>query len=268
MEKAKLWFWILFDLFVAVIVVCLLFFVAPAIGRWGSSLVPAKTLTVSAQGMTTATPDLAELTFSVVTQGANPSTLSDNNNQKMASVMQFVESQGIASSDIKTTSYDLQPNYGYGVVTPEPLSANAGAPAVMIMPTKTQTIVSYTLTQTVEVKIHDLTKVASTVGGLAPLGVNQIGGINFTFNDPNAVTALARADAIQKAQEKAQAMAQEAGASLGGIVNLNESTYFPMPMAYNAASGVALGAAVASTPTIAPGTQDITDTVNVTYAIN
>ncbi len=57
---------------------------------------PSRTMTVCGEGKTTAAPDLAEISFSVVTQGQNPSTLSDNNNQKMSAVLQFVKSQGIA----------------------------------------------------------------------------------------------------------------------------------------------------------------------------
>jgi len=261
MEKAKLWFWILFDVLVGVVAIVVLFCLAPALGNWSGSFMPARTITVSAQGETTATPDLAELTFSVVTQGKDPAALSNNNNTSMSGVLAFVSSEGVASSDIKTTSYDLEPNYGSIMVPTTPVNG-------VMIPARQQTIVGYTLTQTVAVKIHDLTKVASIMGGLAPLGVNQVGGVTFTFNDPDAVTALARTDAMQKAQAKALAMAQAAGSSLGSVTNINESTYFPMMKSYSegaSVSSLAMPAAV-SAP-ISAGTQDITDTVNVTYEL-
>lgn len=261
MEKAKLWFWILFDILVAAAVIVVLFVLAPALSSWGGSAVPARTITVTAQGETTATPDLAELDFSVVTQGKDPTTLSNNNNASMSAVLAFVASEGVASSDIKTTSYDLEPNYGNIMVPTAPANG-------VIVPARQQTIVGYTLTQTVEVKIHDLTKVASIIGGLAPLGVNQVGGVTFTFNDPDAVTALARADAMQKAQAKALAMAQAAGAALGPVTGINESTYFPMAGAYGANAGVSsLAMPAGVSAPVTPGTQDITDTVNVTYEL-
>ncbi len=250
MESTKNWFWILFDVLVAAAIIVVLFFVAPMVQRVGDSAVPARTLTVSAQGKTTATPDLAELSFSVVTQGQNPGTLSDNNNQKMNAVMQFVQSQGIATSDIATTNYNLQPNYQWDKNT----SRNY--------------ITGYTLTQTVEVKVRDIANVASVIGGLAPLGVNQIGGVDFTFADSETVLAAARADAFTKAREKAQTMAQEAGVSLGSVVNVSESNYIPGPMPVYAASNGIMGAGAAVMPTIQPGTQDITDNVTITYQLN
>ena len=78
-----------------------------AVSNWGSSLMPARTLTVSAQGKTTATPDLAEISFSVVSQGKDPNALNADNNQKMSAVINFVKSLDVASSDIATTNYDL-----------------------------------------------------------------------------------------------------------------------------------------------------------------
>jgi uncharacterized protein YggE len=260
METSKKWFWVLFDILVAAGVLVLLFGLWPAIGRWGAAMPPARTVSVSAQGQTTATPDLAVVSFSVVTQGKTPADLSDTNNTKMAAVISFVASQGIASSDIKTTSYDLEPNYGYVVPVNSPN---------MPIPSYPQTIIGYTLTQTVEVKVHDLTKVADILGGLAPLGVNQIGGVSFTFNDPDGVVAIARADALEKARAKAAEMASEAGASLGVVVNLNESSYLPMyeKSVYGAGSSGMAAVPAAIAPPVSPGTQDITDTVTVTYEL-
>lgn len=251
MENAKKWFWIALDVFIAVLVINVLFFVMPTLGKLGDSFYPARVITVSAQGKTTASPDLAEISSSVVTQGQNPSALSDNNNQKMNAVLKFVKSQGIAEADLTTTNYDLSPNYQW--------DKNS----------QRNYITGYTLTQTVEIKVRDLSKVASVVAGLAPLGVNQIGGINFTFADEEKVLAAARADAFAKASAKAKEMAAEAGVSLGKVVNVAENNYIPGPRTVymNASAGVGLGGAPVA-PTIQPGTQDITDTVNITYALN
>lgn len=118
-------------------------------------------------------------------------------------------------------------------------------------------------------KIHDLTNVATVLGGLAPLGVNQIGGVDFTFNDPNEFVAVARADAMNQAETKAEQMAAAAGASLGEVVNVSENSIVPQPFpVYAMAAGV--GANVASAPVapnIQPGSQDVTDNVTITYAL-
>ena len=243
-------FWGVLMLLILVLVINVVFFVMPLLASWKSSFMPARVITVSAQGSATVTPDEALLNFSVVTQGQNPQTLSDNNNLKMAAVMQFISSQAIASSDVSTTGYNLQPNYQWDKNT------------------NNQYITGYTLTQTVTVKVRDLTKVATILGGLAPLGVNQIGGVNFTFQDSNKFVALARADALTKAQTEASQMAAQAGASLGGVITVNESPNVPIPFYGGyAMDSKAMGAPQAATPPIAPGTQDVTDSVTVTYEL-
>jgi uncharacterized protein YggE len=238
------------SLFVLIIVVFIIAFAMPAASKWQSSFVSARTITVSAEGKTTATPDMAEISFSVVSQGNNPQVLSDNNNTKMNSVLQFVSSQNIASSDIATTAYDLQPNYRYDETS------------------QRNFITGYTLTQTVQVKIRDLKQVASLLGGLAPLGVNQIGGVDFTFQNPDKFVSIARGDAITKAGSAASAMAAQAGASLGEAVNISESSNVIFPQtSYDMKGGVGMSLASPVAPTVAAGTQDVNDSVTVTYAL-
>lgn len=250
MERSKLWFWILLDVLIVAAIVNVVFFVMPMLANLGASYAPARTLTVTAEGKTTATPDLAEIDFSVVTQGKNPAELSDNNNSKMNAVLQFVESQGIATSDIKTTSYNLAPVYQWDKNT------------------QRNYITGYTLTQTVETKVRDLSKVASVLGGLAPLGVNQIGNVNFTFANDETVLAAARKDAFAKAIEKAKSMAADAGVSLGPVVSVAENHYIPGPQPVYAAAATAVGLGGGVSPSIQPGTQEITDTVTIVYETN
>jgi len=250
MNESKFWFWVLLDASLAALIIAVLGIGLPVAAEYGASISPARTIVVTAEGKTTATPDLAEITFSVVSTGQDPSTLQTSNVSKMNAALQFLESQNIATSDIATTGYDLEPAYNYD---------NAS---------QRNYITGYTLTQTVTVKIHDLSNVATVLGGLAPLGVNQIGGVNFTFNDQDTFVALARADAMNKVETKARAMAAQAGTSLGEVVNISESSYVPVPVVRYAMAGSAVMApTAASTPNIQAGTQDITDDVTITYAL-
>lgn len=250
MTHSKNWFWILLNVLIVIIVLNVVFFVMPMLAALRASYPPARTMTVSAQGETIATPDLAEITFSVVSQGDNPQDLSSDNSSKMNAVLEFVSSQGIASSDIATTGYDLEPSYQYDKTS------------------QRNFIVGYTLTQTVTVKVYDLTEVAPLLGGLTPLGVNQVGGVNFTFSDEDAALAPARADAFNKAKEKAIEMASEAGVTLGPIVSVSENGNVPQPLPYYAmAAGAGNSSAPSISPNIQPGTQDLTDSVTITYAL-
>ncbi len=240
-----------------------------SVANWGGSLAPARELTVSAQGKTTATPDLAEVSFSVISQGQNPDALTNDNNQKMTAAIDFVKSLNVASSDIATTDYSIQPNYQTETVT-SPLGVSTVTSAVVPVPTRvisSSTIVGYTMTQTVQVKVRDFSNIAKLLGGLTGLGINQVSGVTFTFDNPDKFLAIARADAMTKAEAKAAEMASEAGVSLGRVVSVQEYGNVPIfsPISYRMTS---LGAgAAASTPTIEPGTQDITDQVSLVYEL-
>lgn len=249
-NKAKTYFWVLLDILIVGIILNLVFFVMPAIQRFGNSLAPTRTVTVSAEGKTTATPDLAEASFSVLSRGQNPADLADANNKKMSAVINFLKSEGLADKDIKTTAYNLSPDYKY-----EPK-------------TERSIITGYTFTQTVSVKMRDFKKVPEIIGGLTPLGINQISGINFSVEEPEKFLAVARADAFGKAQAKAAEMAKENGVRLGRVVNISESQNVPVPY-YRMMSAPSAEVAVPSvnTPTIESGAQEVTAQVSLTYEL-
>ena len=97
----------------------------------------------------------------------------------------------------------------------------------------------------------------------------QIGGINFTVDDQEKYLATARNDAFAKARTKAELMASQNGARLGRLVNTSESQG-PIPYPYYAMDSFGKGAVTAapSAPTIEPGSQEVTVTVSLTYALN
>jgi len=224
------------------------FFWGP-IKKYNNSLMPIRTINVSAEGKVTVSPDIAKFSFSVVSEGANPKTLADNNIKKMNAAIDFIKSKGIDEKDIKTTEYNLSPRYEYNEKT------------------RTSYITGYTLTQTVLVKIRDLSKVAETLGGLPPLGINQISSISFDVDDPEKYLSDARSQAFDKIKEKAKAMADKNGVKLGEIINFYEYQSTPY---YNDVKTLGMGGGVEAAPAlpqIQPGTQEVTIQVSVTYEI-
>lgn len=237
---------IAFLLFLVVVIIYSLFF-GPA-KKYGDSLMPAKTINVSAEGKITVSPDIAKLSFSVVSEGANPKLLAENNNKKMNAAIDFAKSQGIEEKDIKTTEYNLSPRYEYDEKT------------------KKTFISGYTLTQTVLVKVRDLTKTAEVLGGLPELGINQISSISFDIDEPEKYLSEARNQAFDKAKEKAEAMAEKNGVELVRVINFYEYQSIPY---YQNVKALGMGGAEAAPalPQIQPGSQEVTIQVSVTYEI-
>jgi len=237
---------IIFLGFLMLVIIYSLFF-GPA-KKYGDSLMPAKTINVSAEGKVTVSPDIAKLSFSVVSEGANSKLLAENNNKKMNAAIDFAKSQGIEEKDIKTTEYNLSPRYEYDEKT------------------KKTFISGYTLTQTVLVKVRDLNKVAEVLGGLPVLGINQISSISFDIDEPEKYLSEARNQAFDKAKEKAKAMAEKNGVKLGRVINFYE--YQSTPYYQNVrALGMGGAEAVQPLPQIQPGSQEVTIQVSVTYEI-
>lgn len=214
-----------------------------------------RAITVSAEGKTAVIPDIARISFSVVSEGKDPKVIQDENAKKMNDAIAFVKSFGVKAEDIKTSAYTLYPQYDYGVVTPD------GKP-------KPPMIVGYTLTQTVSIKVRDFSKIGDILGGLPGKGVNQIDQVGFDVDDQDSALAAARQEAFTKARAKAQAMAGFAGARLGSVMTFSEGYGGGVPIFYKAMSAESGRGGVATpAPTIEPGTQDVTVTVNVTYEL-
>lgn len=249
-NNLKHYFWLLLDAFLAVAVIGLLFFAFPIAGKYKDSLYPTRSMTVSAEGKTLVSPDIATTSFSVVSRGLNPQELAGRNNELVSQAIDFVKSQGVEAKDIRTTGYNLQPNYEYDEAR------------------RVSFISGYTLTQTVTLKVRDLPKVGEILGGLPELGINQIGGVSFGVDEPEKYLAEAREEAFQIAREKAEAMARASGVRLGKVLNVSEYGG-PVYPYYAERSAYGLGGAdlAVPAPTIEPGSEEITVNVNITYSL-
>jgi uncharacterized protein YggE len=250
-NQAKNYFWVILDVLLGGIFLCGLLFGVPALKHYGDSMVSPRIITVSAEGKTTVSPDIATTSFSIISRGMNPETLAADNNGKIGNVVDFLKSQGVDAKDIKTIGYNLSPDYAYNQASGK------------------STITGYTLTQTVTVKIRALDNVAKILGGLTPLGINQIGGVNFSIDDDEKYLVIARNDAFSKAHAKAVAMAEANGVTIGRVLNIQESQGGgPMPYyAKSMAAGLGGAPEAVPAPTIEPGSQDVTISVTVTYEL-
>jgi uncharacterized protein len=250
MENAKNWFWGLLN---GVLVVGMLLGLVglQALYKYQRSLYPARTINVSAVGEANVSPDVATLSFSVVSEGEDPEEIATENNEKINEAVEFVKSEGIEAQDIRTTGYNLSPRYEYD----EKLRRSF--------------ITGYTLTQTVQVKVRDFEKVGTILGRLPELGINQIGSLQFDIDDPEVYLNRARKEAFDKARVKAELMAGQNGVKLGRVVNFSEyQSGPPGPIPYYAeAFGRGGDVAAVSAPKIEPGSQEVTVSVSVTYEI-
>lgn len=204
-------------------------------------------LDVSATGKVSATPDRATVSAGVVTEGKTAREAMMANATKMNSVFEELMAAGIEEKNIQTSQLSLQPRYNY-------------------QDRQTPTIDGYEARNTVTAKSEDIQSVGAMLDALVKAGVNNIGGIEFSVENPDEALNSAREMAIQKAKEKAQGMANAAGVTLGPLINMSEmnSGNGPRPVMMQARYSDSMESA--PTP-IAGGEQSLNVTVNLSYAI-
>ena len=238
----------------------LLFFFIVAV-FWGVSIYSRsvgveRSFSVSGEGKAVAVPDVAELSFGVLTEGGkNLTDLQKQNTEKMNRVIGFLKEEGIDDKDIKTRYYNISPRYQYFSCPPVPLGSEVSS---VCPPSE---ITGYSISQDVLVKVRDLNKTGEVLSGVVSSGTNTVSGPTFTIDDPDELENQARSEAIKEAKEKAKSIAKAGKFKLGKLISIQEgfSPYYPIAFEGRGGAG--------SAPSIEPGSQEIVVNVTLIYEI-
>lgn len=195
-------------------------------------------LTVSVEGRSTRTPDLAVFSAGVTTQGKTASEAMSANAATMSKVVATLKKSGIADRDIQTSQISLSPVYGQPVVGPNG------------QVTQEPRIIGYQATNQVTVRSRDVKGFGTVLDALVGSGANQISGPNFQLDKPAAAMDEARTGAMKTARARADLYANAAGLRVVRIVSISESGGYAAPPVY-ARIAMADAAADAATPVAA-----------------
>lgn len=216
------------------------------------------TITVQGAGQATLPPDIAHVSFSVQNTAATVADAQAETTKQTNAALAYVAGQGIAEKDVKTLSYNISPQHSY----PNPCPRGAMCPDY----SGTPKITGYQVSETVQVKVRNLSLVGAMLGGLGKLGVQNVNGPDFALDDVTAGYTAARADAIDKAKTQATVLASQLGVRLGKIVNFSESTGgYAYPVAYG--MGGAESMKTSSAPSVPAGENTYNANVSITYEI-
>ncbi|WP_339915355.1 SIMPL domain-containing protein [uncultured Brevundimonas sp.] len=168
-------------------------------------------LNLSAHGEVRMAPDMATISFGVLTEAPTAAAAMRQNAARMTEVMAALRRAGIAERDVQTSGLNLSAQYDY----------------VQNQPPKLR---GYQANNRVTVTINDMNRVGTTADAVVAAGVNQIDGISFGLKDSAAAEDQARRLAVRDLQAKAALYAQALGVPLVGIRSLSESGgYNPRP---------------------------------------
>ncbi len=240
---------------VALISICFIFGVVVTVGVLKNSTKVEKdiskipTITISGSADVYTKPDIALVAFSVITSSSNVSEAMNQNTSKMNSIINYIESQGVEEKDIKTTNFNLYPVYAYAHDTGK------------------RTLSGYEVSQSLQIKIRDLSKIGGIISGATDRGANEMSDLQFIVDNDDNLKAQAREKAILDAQNKAKVLADQLGVKLGKIVSFNENLATPTPI-YRSSVKLMESSDSEEIPNIQTGENKISATVSITYEIN
>ena len=243
-------------------IVVLGFFLLVSINQKLNTAITANTVSFSGEGKVSAKSDVATLEFSIVTEAVTSKAAQDDNSAKSKKVTDFLAKQSIADKDIKTTSYNIYPQYSYT----RPVIYQSGSGASLPPDYSGQPkITGYQVSQSFQVKVRNFDKLSGIVDGLVSVGVNNVNNLGFSVENPEKLKSEARAKAIADAKKKASELKDQVGIRLSKIVNFSENTGgYPGPIMYEAKG---LGGGSADGPSLPSGENEITINVTITYQI-
>lgn len=192
-------------------------------------------------------PDRAWVSIVAESQSKDPKEAQRLNVAAMNAVMEQLKGMNLGADAIRTTSYELRPEYDY----------RDGR----------QTLRAYVARNTIEVRVDEITRVGDVLGASVASGATSVGSLRFGLKDRDAAEREALRLAVADARARAEAAASGAGVQIARIERIEEQRMMapepPRPMMRMTAESVAADAG----PPISPGTIEIRSIVTMTVAI-
>jgi len=246
----------------------------PAFAQAAQSAVavaPGNTLlTVSAEGRTFRSPDVAMFSAGVTTQGKTAAAALGENSRAMTEVIAALKRSGIAERDIQTSNLSINPLYSDPNRDAMLAARTPGQPYVPPAQPAVPQIIGYQATNNVSVRQRDLKNFGKVIDTLAAAGANQINGPMFQMDDAEPALNEARLDAVKTARERAELYATATGLKIVRILSISEGGgyYGPPPVAFaKAERGMAPPAPPPPPAPIQPGELQQTASVTVLYEL-
>jgi uncharacterized protein YggE len=205
------------------------------------------TITVPGTGTVQVEPDTATVNLGVQVTRPTGAEAMEQVSSDAAAITEALVAAGIAEEDIQTTNLSLYS-----------MTGDDGS-----------TVTGYNASLSINVTVRDIDTVGSTIDTAQQAGGDgfTIGGVAFSFADPESVLEQARIDALANARAKAEQYAAAAGVELGGVVSIVEGASYP-PVIYGDLARLEAADSAAAGPPISPGQLDLTIDISVTFAIS
>jgi hypothetical protein len=164
----------------------------------------SRSIQVSGTAAVNIAPDRVLIQLGVQSNGSTPDGVQAANTAAIQKVIAALQSSGIASKDIATDWYMVEPLYdNYDSLY----------------------IKGYRINNTVAVTLREVSKTSATIAAAVKAGANQVVNVEFYTSQLRTYRDQARDLAMKAAGEKARALADAAGAQTGCVLHISEDSW-------------------------------------------
>jgi uncharacterized protein len=214
---------------------------APAMAE---ELKSPRVLSVAGHGEVRAAPTMATVSLGVFKNAMTAKDALAANTEAMTALFAALRAAGIADADMQTSNFSVSPRYDYR--TDNQPVANG-----------------FDVSNNVTVVVRKLDLLGGILDAAVTAGANQINGVTFSIEKPEAAMDEARKLAVADARRKAEVYGQASRVTLGDVLSISEGgSYQPQPVIFARAKMEAS----ADVP-IAQGEQVIAVDVNIAWEI-
>lgn len=179
-------------------------------------------IAASAVGEARIVPDRAMLTVAVESQAPTAAKAGTDNAARQTRVIDAVKAAGVAAAQIRTSGYNVFPEYAQG---------DGRAPR----------ITGYRAHNSVLIEVRDIAAVGKIIDAALAAGANNIGSMSLFASNTDGARKEALQKAVAKARTEAEAVASAAGGSLGALLELSIEPYgMPQPLMRQAVANMAM----------------------------
>ena len=163
-------FWKILGSFIGVLIILAIIVAIKqikSIGYVGANPATTNTITVDGTGDAVSVPDVASFSFTVTETAKTVADAQTAATTKINAALKTVRDSGVADKDIQTLSYSINPHYEYQ----EPTCL---VQAVRC-PSGKDVLTGYDVSESVQVKVRDLTKAGTLFTSIGSAGVQNVG---------------------------------------------------------------------------------------------
>lgn len=164
-----------------------------------------RVITVTGTADVTDAPDMATVQIGVTHEDPQAALAMERAAAGAAGVLERLTASGIAERDVQTGTLSLNPVWS-------DMRASDTPPQ----------ITGFVARISMTVRVRDLETLGGVLDAVVTDGANQLGGIQFGFQDPDPMMDEARRQAVANGRARAELLAEAAGVTLGPLQSLSE----------------------------------------------